>query len=1419
MPRHVGIVGTFDVANYGDLLFPVLAEHELADRLGDVRLTRYSYHDRSADEWCYDVRSITRLAADLDALDGLVVGGGHLLRVDPAVAPGYRPPTDEVHHPTGYWLWPSTLAAARGLPVVWNALGASEDLPAWGQPLLRLAATSASHLAVRDERSAAVVRAAAPDADLTIAPDTAFGLQRTLAAAGEAPVLHARDLLDAAGVGERFVVVQPSAHLAPRATALDELLAALRDAGVDVLELPISPALGDEVGRLGLSVPTTSLASWPPPLVLAAVVGGASAVVAHSFHLSITALTAGVPVVRSSSPAGTKYAFLEQLPSVRSLAEPVRTLVDDVLSDEREVAPDVAPWVAGVDAHWDRVAAVLAGDGGDPAVWAGDVGRWLPGAVEEVAERSSPRLADEVEQLRAALADSRRSLARQQEDVERRLRAARAEVDAARSDARRWREDFHRLRQRRAVRLGLRLADAAEPLVQAVRAVRSGSGDASRGHRAASPEAAAALTERLRSESPGSPRTSGPLVSICVLNRDGEAHLRRLLDGLARTTYRSFELVVVDNASSDGSVELLRGAEIGAPVTVIENAENASFSDGNNQAVRASGGELVLLLNNDIEPVADGWLGHLVDTLEDHDAAAVGARLVYPRRPGLGTNQGDTIHPDLTLQHRGVHFATGGDGIPVGRNLGAGEDPTGPAATAVVERPAVTAACMLIPRATYDAVGGLTSGYRYGTEDVDLCLKLRRGGGRVVYDGQAVLWHHEYGTQNEAGRETKRRNRLHNRELFADRWGPQLHRQVLLDRLRGEGAWSDEPVHVAITVTRDDPDAGYGDYYTAHELGDALVELGFHVSYAERHAERWYDLDDTVDVLVVLLDAFDLRRVSRSVLSVAWVRNWTDRWIDRPWFADYDLVLSSSTTSKELIERRTTKVAHIFPLATNHRRFTPDGPTGPSSLAVFSGNYWDQPRAIIPALQALPDTDDVRVLGVNWEAVDGVARFAAGPVDYTDLPAVYRGATAVIDDTAQHTAPYRAVNSRVFDALATGTPVITDNPEGLREVLGDTATGLLAWHDAASLRERLAWLRAHPDEAVERAARWRDVVLREHTYQQRAAELRALLEEHVTALSVGIAIGVPRDEERHRWGDEHFARDLQRQLEQAGHPCRVLILPEWEQAHSARHDVVLHLFGLSQLRPRPAQTTVLWNISHPELVTAGMVDRYDVAFCAGRRFTDELDARATTAVHHLPQATDPDRFRPDADESSEVPHHDLLFVGNSRRVRRRIIDDVVAVLDQLPGGPELAIYGADWTPDLVNPRHVVADHVDNDRLGAYYAAADVVLNDHWDDMRAHGFLSNRLYDALAAGAFVVSDHVDGIEEQFAGAVATYTDRASLAAVLQHHLQHPEERRERAARGRAVVLDGHTFADRVQRILAVVAEVRAARDVPVVVTDV
>lgn len=319
-----------------------------------------------------------------------------------------------------------------------------------------------------------------------------------------------------------------------------------------------------------------------------------------------------------------------------------------------------------------------------------------------------------------------------------------------------------------------------------------------------------------------------------------------------------------------------------------------------------------------------------------------------------------------------------------------------------------------------------------------------------------------------------------------------------------------------------------------------------------------------------------------------------------------------------------------------------------------------------------------------------------------------------------------------------------------------------------------------------------------------AATLRAALLDWVRAPHIDVAIGPPDWEVAPKWGDLHFGRAIQRALQRRGYPTRLRLRPAWDAPAAGRADVAIHVFGLVERPTFPDQVSVLWIISHPDLVTDAMVARYDPVFVASDGFAAELARRTGRSILPLHQATDPDRFQPTAGG----PRHELLFVANSRRTRRPIVDELT------PTARDLAVYGRSWTPELLDPRHLRGEHIPNDRLAAYYAAADIVLNDHWADMAKHGFLSNRLYDAAASGAFVLSDHAPGIEDEFDGGIVTYRDGAELRALVERYLADPAARADHARRARAAVLTAHTFDRRVEEILRVIGPRLGGSPIPV-----
>ena len=329
------------------------------------------------------------------------------------------------------------------------------------------------------------------------------------------------------------------------------------------------------------------------------------------------------------------------------------------------------------------------------------------------------------------------------------------------------------------------------------------------------------------------------------------------------------------------------------------------------------------------------------------------------------------------------------------------------------------------------------------------------------------------------------------------------------------------------------------------------------------------------------------------------------------------------------------------------------------------------------------------------------------------------------------------------------------------------------------------------------APAWRAVVDLHGASMRRAAS-----HEPRPALHVALTVAAPSAKVAPRWGDWHLADALARALRVLGVPTRVQTLDHADDAATRSCDVHVVLRGVARVRRTPGQRHVLWVISHPETIGADECDEADLVLVASQRFAEELRARTTTPVEVLLQATDHRRFRPLPPD----PRHDhaIAVVAKTRDVLRP------AVADALAAGLRPAIYGSGWQR-FVEPGLVVAEHVDNDTLPTVYSSIGVLLNDHWESMRANGFVSNRIFDALACSTPVISDDLPEIAAIFGDAVQTYRTPDELRALVDAALADPDAARAKAAEGRSIVLAAHTFDHRAARLLEVFA--RHGLDVP------
>ncbi len=871
-------------------------------------------------------------------------------------------------------------------------------------------------------------------------------------------------------------------------------------------------------------------------------------------------------------------------------------------------------------------------------------------------------------------------------------------------------------------------------------------------------------------------RLTGPVVSIVVVTRDGAHHLERLFTGLRdRTNYRHFEVIVVDNGSQDRTPELL-AADWGFPLRVIRNEGNSTFSLANNQGIDVAVGDYVLLLNNDVDPINPSWLGCLVDALERPGVVATGPLLVYPERSF--PNGQKPAHPDLSIQHAGMYFEWR-NGMLRAANVAAGGDPLAPASTAVRRWPGVTAACLLTRKDHLVAVNGFTTGYIYGSEDWDLCLKLRRFGD-LVCSGAAALFHHEYGTQQKLTAPITDLNRRDNRQRFIERWGPRLTRQLRLDRLRHRSEWTpNRPTRASVVFGR--KQNRYGEVDT---LAKIMRSLGWIVSSNTTSESPDPAALQELDVVVLTTPEIDLALYSQHTIKIGWVIDSVDVWEDLAWLDEFRLIAVSNPLDARRLQAATGLDPILLLPVHEGPRAHPSDPVYETDVLVDGGTH--ESRAQLPRMVSFAPGERVVVAGAGWDNEPRFMRYGRSSIEDSELEKLRANAKLVVVSQRPSASWWR---SRVIlRALALGSLPVTDSFE-ISQWMFDGALPVAS--DRGTFRSIVERFGSDGDARVELVEELAAHAAGAHSIERRAAQLVEAIDDTVARLTVAIKISPHNRQVAPSWGDTHFARQFGRALRRRGLHTMIDILPQWDLPNRQEADIVVHLRGLDPYVPKPGAYNVMWIVSHPDDVTPEECNRFDLVFVASESFAAELSGRVDVPVYPLLQAADPDVFRPGEPDPSL--RTDVLFVGNARYPAR------IAPRWAMETGLPLTIYGANWD-NFPEHRFVAERYFPNEELARLYRSADVVLNDHWPDMKHNGFLANRLFDVLSCGGFVVSDEVAGIDTAFDGAVPTYRTRHELAESVEHYRANPEERSRLATRGMLVVRSRHTFDVRASEFL-------------------
>ena len=182
------------------------------------------------------------------------------------------------------------------------------------------------------------------------------------------------------------------------------------------------------------------------------------------------------------------------------------------------------------------------------------------------------------------------------------------------------------------------------------------------------------------------------------------------------------EVVLIDDASTDGTAEFLSTLQERPNLNVLKNPQNQGFARSNNRAAKAANGEILVFINNDLE-FSQAWLPPMLDALSAQANAGAVGNVQRNFQTGL-------------IDHAGIYFDL--EGLPTHAHKNRANPPRGK----LIERNAATAACLAIRKDLFEEVGGFEEAYQNGCEDVDLCMKLKSRGYRIYVALESIIRHH-----------------------------------------------------------------------------------------------------------------------------------------------------------------------------------------------------------------------------------------------------------------------------------------------------------------------------------------------------------------------------------------------------------------------------------------------------------------------------------------------------------------------------------------------------------------------------------------------------------------------------------------------------------------------------------------------------
>ena len=522
----------------------------------------------------------------------------------------------------------------------------------------------------------------------------------------------------------------------------------------------------------------------------------------------------------------------------------------------------------------------------------------------------------------------------------------------------------------------------------------------------------------------------------------------------------------------------------------------------------------------------------------------------------------------------------------------------------------------------------------------------------------------------------------------------------------------------------------------------------------------------------------------KDIEEPSWMSLQTELW-------DFDLVAVASPTYQKEIEKLGLKT--IFtPQFTNPDKFFYEYDKDKAYDILFVGRPGYER---ISALWAIESGFDVSLFGDGWQSKVDNKYFKGSYIDNNELHKYYASAKIVLNDTRSDMKEAGFISNRVFDVTASGGFLISDYMPEIERFYGDS---IPMFKTKEELKHLIEYYLSHPEERKEKARKAQEITLSNFTNEIIAKNMidAVLLDDDKfiikspwssTSYTIGdYWLGIDIEE-----GFKNNNLDVKNYYYQSGFKkdkfyenSRNLLYLQFKQNHYEYEDEnkakIMYLYFPTNIPDRRkfknSKDVFVYNT---KAYLNNSLELFDVITTPAKNVLHELKEKGYNA-EFVSQFTNPDKFSYSYDEKLKS---ELLFVGSTWYER-----ESVKYATEL--GYDISVYGMGWK-NKIDEKYLKGDFIDNRILNKYYSSAKIVLSDHAEDLENMGLVVNRLYDASACGAFIISEYSPYIEEIFGDSIPMFKNKDEFKVLVDFYLNNPEKRQEKAKQAQEITLKGHT----------------------------